>query len=166
MTDPTTEQPPVVKAEALQPKVAELPKATVKLAGEKNPPTFAEGDKDAAINVGMEYTIYVPSLEAQKAGFTPYRLDKDNNKVDATKELLTQFPLLKLITGDAIYAQRPLAEALLDENCDYLVQIKGNQPDIQDALKHCLGSAHERQPAAQTAEKKGTSWIGGGCGLI
>ena len=27
-------------------------------------------------------------------------------------ELLEQFPLLRLITGDAIYAQRPLAEAL------------------------------------------------------
>ena len=81
-------------------------------------------------------------------------------------ELTTQFPLLKLITGDAIYAQRPLAEALLDENCDYLVQIKGNQADIQDALVNCLGTAQERKPAAQTVEKKGTPWIGVGCGLI
>jgi hypothetical protein len=81
-------------------------------------------------------------------------------------ELTAQFPLLKLITGDAIYAQRPLAEALLDENCDYLLQIKGNQPDIQDAVQNCLGTAHERKPAAMTAEKKGTLWIGGGCGLI
>jgi hypothetical protein len=81
-------------------------------------------------------------------------------------ELTTQFPLLKLITGDAIYAQRPLAEALLDENCDYLVQIKGNQADVKDALKNCLGTAHERKPAAQTAEKKGTPWIGAGYGLI
>lgn len=81
-------------------------------------------------------------------------------------ELTTHFPLLKLITGDAIYAQRPLVEALLDENCDYLLQIKANQPDLQDALENCLGSAHERNPAAQTAEKKGTPWIGVGCGLI
>jgi hypothetical protein len=81
-------------------------------------------------------------------------------------ELTAHFPLLKLITGDAIYAQRPLAEALLEENCDYLVQIKGNQGDIQEALVNCLGAAHERKPAAQTAEKKGTPWIGGGCGLI
>jgi hypothetical protein len=80
--------------------------------------------------------------------------------------LREQFPLLKLITGDAIYATRPLAEALLDENCDYLVQIKGNQGDIRDALQHCLGDAHERPPAAQTAEKRGTPSIGGGYGLI
>jgi hypothetical protein len=81
-------------------------------------------------------------------------------------ELTEHFPLLKLITGDAIYAQRPLAEALLDENCDYLLQIKGNQPDIQEAVQHCLGAALERQPAAATSEKKGMLWIGGGCGLI
>jgi len=81
-------------------------------------------------------------------------------------ELKSHFPLLKLITGDAIYAQRPLAEALLDENCDYLVQIKGNQADIQDACKHCLGTAHERKPAAQTSEKKGMPSIAAGCGLI
>lgn len=81
-------------------------------------------------------------------------------------QLREQFPLLKLITGDAIYATRPLAEALLDENCDYLLQIKGNQADLRDAVEHCLGSAHERKPAAQTAEKKGAVSIVAGCGLI
>jgi hypothetical protein len=81
-------------------------------------------------------------------------------------ELLVNFPFLKLITGDAIYAQRPLAAALLEENCDYLLQIKGNQPDIQEALRSCLGDAHERPPAAQTAEKRGLPSIAAGCGLI
>jgi len=93
------------------------------------------------------------------------------NESGALKHHLAQlkrdFPLLKLITGDAIYANRPLAEALQDEDCDYLLQIKGNQPDIQDALQHCLGDAHETTtPAAQTVEKKGTLWNGVGCGLI
>ena len=70
-------------------------------------------------------------------------------------ELLQNFPWLRLITGDAIYAQRPLAEALLEENCDYLLQIKANQGDILDVLQVCLGNAHQRPPAAQTVEKKG-----------
>ncbi|QDU27073.1 hypothetical protein ETAA8_21570 [Anatilimnocola aggregata] len=65
-------------------------------------------------------------------------------------ELKRDFPLLKLINGDAIYATRPLAEVLLDHNCDYLLQIKGNQPDIQEALEVCLGTAHEKQPATTT----------------
>lgn len=81
-------------------------------------------------------------------------------------ELREQFPLLRLITGDAIYATRPLAEALLDENCDYLVQIKGNQGELREAAEHCLGEAYLKTPAAQTSEKKGTPSIAGGCGLI
>ena len=82
------------------------------------------------------------------------------------EELVLNFPLLKLITGDAIYAQRPLAEVLLENNVDYLLQIKGNQGDIQDAAHHCLGGSHERPPAAQTTEKRGLVLIGGGSGWI
>jgi hypothetical protein len=81
-------------------------------------------------------------------------------------ELLENFPLLRLVTGDAIYAQRPLAEALLDENCDYLLQIKANQADTLDALEACLGGAHESPPAAQTAEKKGPPSIAADSGSI
>lgn len=81
-------------------------------------------------------------------------------------ELKRDFPLLKLITGDAIYTTRPLAEVLLDNDCDYLLQIKGNQKDIQEALEVCLGAAHETRPAAQTVEKKGTLSNAAGCGLI
>jgi hypothetical protein len=81
-------------------------------------------------------------------------------------ELHERFPLLRLITGDAIYATRPLAAALLEENCDYLVQIKGNQGDLRDAMEHCLGEAYVRQPAAQTSEKRGTRSIDASSGLI
>lgn len=113
-------------------------------------------------------TVLVHELKLVLAQWS-VRGDKTNEPGVLKKhlpELLANFPLLKLITGDAIYAQRPLAEALLDENCDYLVQIKANQGDIQDALHHCLGSAHERPAAAQTVQKKGAPWNGGGCGLI
>lgn len=79
-------------------------------------------------------------------------------------ELLDNFPLLRLVTGDALYAQRPLLEVLLAENCDYLVQIKANQGDTLDALKTCLGEAQERPPAAHTVEKKGPPSIDVGSG--
>lgn len=81
-------------------------------------------------------------------------------------QLKQDFPLLKLITGDAIYATRPLAEALLDQDCDYLVQIKGNQGDAEEALHQCLGDVKEKQPAAQMVEKKGTRSNAAACGLI
>jgi hypothetical protein len=81
-------------------------------------------------------------------------------------ELLANFPYLKLITGDAIYTNRPLTEVLLDENCDYLLQIKQNQGDLQEAVVQCLGAAHEHAPAAHTVEKKGMLLNVASCGLI
>lgn len=79
-------------------------------------------------------------------------------------ELLAQFPSLAMLTGDAIYTQRPLAEDLLAENCDYLLQIKANQGDLLDVAQQCLGDAHERPPAASTSQKKGTPSIVADCG--
>ncbi|MBL8825515.1 MAG: ISAs1 family transposase [Planctomycetaceae bacterium] len=70
-------------------------------------------------------------------------------------ELFDNFPMLRLVTGDALFSQRPLVEALLDENCDCLLQIKGNQGDTLDSLQQCLDAAHERTPAAQTVKKGG-----------
>lgn len=81
-------------------------------------------------------------------------------------ELREHFPLLVGLTGDAIYATRPLAQVLTDENCDYLVQIKENQRDLREAAEHCLGDAHERRPAAQTTKKRGLALIGGDYGWI
>lgn len=81
-------------------------------------------------------------------------------------ELREHFPLLLGLTGDAIYATRPLAQALTDDNCEYLVQIKNNQGDIREAAEHCLGDAHERKPAAQTTKKRALVLIGGDCGWI
>lgn len=81
-------------------------------------------------------------------------------------ELLENFPLLRLMTGDAIFAQRPLAEALLEQNCHYLLQIKANQGDVLDALRACLGGAHERDPAVQSVEKKVMLSTAVSCGSI
>jgi hypothetical protein len=73
------------------------------------------------------------------------------------QELLDAYPMLQLITGDAIFAQRPLIELIRAKNCDYLLQIKANQGDTLDALQHCFAQAAERMPAAITTEKKGRS---------
>jgi hypothetical protein len=49
--------------------------------------------------------------------------------------LFTMFPSLKLLTGDAIYAQRPLLEALQAYERDYLFQVKENQPKVLKKMK-------------------------------
>jgi len=42
---------------------------------------------------------------------------------------------LTLLTGDIIYAQRPLLEAFQEYHRDDLFQVKDNQPKILDAAK-------------------------------
>jgi hypothetical protein len=80
-------------------------------------------------------------------------------------DLLEAFPMIKLLTGDAIFAQRPLVEALTSKNCAYLFQIKKNQPEILEALQQCLGTAESRPCAAETTEKRGLSKTAASCGL-
>jgi hypothetical protein len=69
--------------------------------------------------------------------------------------LFEKYPALRLITGDALYAQRNLAELILTSGHDYLFQIKANQPDILDAARTCFAQAQDSAAAAQTREKKG-----------
>lgn len=70
-------------------------------------------------------------------------------------ELFEKYPALRLITGDALFAQRNLAELILESGHDYLFQIKKNQPDIFDAVQTCFAEAQAHKPDAQTQEKKG-----------
>jgi hypothetical protein len=71
------------------------------------------------------------------------------------QELFEKYPALRLITGDALYAQRNLAELILASGHDYLFQIKANQPDILDAAQTCFAQAKDSATAAHTREKKG-----------
>lgn len=71
------------------------------------------------------------------------------------EQLMQDFPMLRLVTGDAIYSQRPLAEVLVRCGCDYLWQVKQNQPEMLDVLKHSLGQVEGHRAAAETSEKRG-----------
>jgi len=79
-------------------------------------------------------------------------------------ELLAAYPALSLLTGDAIFAQRPLLELLKTHGCDYLFQVKANQPDVLDALRTCFAEAASKRPAHETTEKKGGAAILAGFG--
>jgi hypothetical protein len=71
-------------------------------------------------------------------------------------ELLTAYPALQVLTGDAIYALRPLLELLQDHGCDYLFQVKANQPDMLDALETCFFQETPAKPAHEVTEKRGS----------
>jgi len=79
-------------------------------------------------------------------------------------ELLSAYPALELLTGDAIFAQRPLLEVLKKHGCDYLFQIKANQPDVLDALKTCFAAVESTRPAYEVHGKRGLTSKPAGCG--
>jgi len=70
-------------------------------------------------------------------------------------ELFARYPSLWLLTGDALYCQRNLAEILVESKHDYLFQLKGNQPDMLEAAEACFAAADERAPDVETHEKRG-----------
>lgn len=72
-------------------------------------------------------------------------------------ELFQKYPALRLITGDALYAQRNLAELIQASGHDYLFPIKANQPDILDAARTCFAQAEDRTADAHAREKKGAT---------
>jgi hypothetical protein len=71
-------------------------------------------------------------------------------------ELVEHFPFLRFFTGDALFAQRPLARVILEANRDFLFAVKDNQPDLMESLRTSLDAAAvARRPDVQTTEKKG-----------
>ena len=74
------------------------------------------------------------------------------------EELFTMYPCLKLLTGDAIFAQRPLLEAIQEYHRDYLVQIKENQGRVFEQMELTFADAPEQQEPAdrRVSKKRGT----------
>lgn len=51
------------------------------------------------------------------------------------EELLHRYPGIRLLVGDACFSGRNLCQAITDLNRHYLVRIKGNQGDVEEALE-------------------------------
>jgi hypothetical protein len=83
--------------------------------------------------------------------------DKTNEPgclVKHLEELFEMYPCLKLLTGDAIFAQRPLSEALQEYHCDYRFQVKDNQPKILAKMKVLFSDAEHQKPDDVLPRKK------------
>ena len=55
---------------------------------------------------------------------------------------------------DALYAERDLCQAIVGHGRDYLVRIKGNQPEVLAALADGFAGDELGEPEAETVEKK------------
>ena len=68
--------------------------------------------------------------------------------------LFESYPGLRLLTMDALYAERDLCQAIVSHGRDYMVRIKGNRPDVLAALAEGFADQELGQPEAETLEKK------------
>jgi hypothetical protein len=70
------------------------------------------------------------------------------------EELFETYPGLQLLTGDAIFAQRPLLKALKELGRDYLFQVKENQGDAYEATVVTFSNADTMKPDDESCSKK------------
>ena len=68
--------------------------------------------------------------------------------------LFQRYPGLRLLTMDPLYAERDLCQAIVGHGRDYLVRIKGNQPEALAALEDGFAGEEAGEPEAETVEKK------------
>lgn len=77
-------------------------------------------------------------------------------------ELFAAYPGLRVLTGDALFCQRPLAGAIVAAGRDYVLAVKDNQPDLHEVARTALASAGE--PAVTVREKSAGRWRPAGSG--
>jgi len=79
-------------------------------------------------------------------------------------ELLTTWPSLRILTGDAIFCQRPLARVIIEAGRDYVLAIKDNQPDLHEAVVTAFADATADSADAAVYEKNAGRSKRGGSG--
>jgi hypothetical protein len=79
-------------------------------------------------------------------------------------ELCAAYPGLRVLTGDALFCQRPLARAIIEAGRDYVLAIKDNQPELHEAARTAFAAATPATAAATAREKSAGRWSCGGSG--
>jgi hypothetical protein len=79
-------------------------------------------------------------------------------------ELFGAWPSLRVLTGDALFCQRPLARAIVEAGRDYLLAVKDNQPDLLEAVRTAFAAATPAGAAVAAREKNAARWSPGGSG--
>jgi hypothetical protein len=67
-------------------------------------------------------------------------VEPDQNEITAAVALLKGLPLAgRIVTGDAIFAQREICRHIRDSDGHYLFTVKGNQPELQRGIATAFG---------------------------
>lgn len=86
---------------------------------------------------GHERAVHLLSLFDQRTGFTLRQMEVDGktNEHKAALEILKTVVLKgRVITGDAIFCQRELCQAIIDDDGHYFFEVKDNQPELKKAI--------------------------------
>ncbi len=110
---------------------------------------------------GHLLTAFVP---AAAAVLQQLRVDAKTNEHKAALRLLGILPLAgKVVTGDAMFTHRDVAQAILDGGGDYLLFVKDNQPELKAQIEAALHDDAGFSPLPAAAEGgRGTGSADGG----
>jgi hypothetical protein len=134
--------------------------ATPSCAGAKRIVAAVDGKSsnhffDAAGHPILLLNVFVHDLKVALAQW-PVRDDKTNEPGCLKAhlgDLLKKYPMLEVLTGDAIFAQRPLLEAIHQQGRKYLFQLKENQGDALEAVKQAFSDVGEPDDVTYSKKK-------------
>jgi hypothetical protein len=76
---------------------------------------------------------------AAAAVIAQMRVDAKTNEHKAALELLGVLPLRgKVVTGDAMFTHRDVAQKVIDAGGDYVLMVKDNQPELKEQIVSAL----------------------------
>jgi hypothetical protein len=109
-----------------------------------------KGSRDGEIPGQHLLAAYAPEANAVLGQM---RVDAKTNEHKAALQLLGVLPLDgKVVSGDAIFAQREVAEKVRDSGGDYLLTVKGNQPGLEEDIRTALHGDAGFSPLPAAAE--------------
>lgn len=96
-----------------------------------------------SLKMGAPVTALVTAL-GHRFGLTAGAVEVENgDEIAAVQTLLARLYLGgKVVTLDALHTQRKTAALILDGGGDYVMTVKGNQPELQEAIAGLCGPAH------------------------
>jgi hypothetical protein len=120
-----------------------------------------KGSKDGEAPAVHLLSAYVP---AARAVLGPLRVDGKTNEHKAALKLLGVLPLRgKVVTGDAMFTHRDVAGQVREQGGDYLLIVKGNQPELKAQVQAALhdDAGFSPLPAPAQGRRRANGQVGG-----
>jgi predicted transposase YbfD/YdcC len=82
-------------------------------------------------------------------------VDDKSNEIPAVRSLIEQLNLQgAVVTADAMHCQKETAQAIIDKNADFILQVKGNQPTLENALNDAIHEALKNNSKSKRVHRK------------